>query len=222
VNIGIIGSGRIGRTAARLFARAGHDVLISFSRDPARLASLANTLGVRSGTPRDAATFGDPVVMLTVPWTLIDTALEQAGPLDGKVVIDTTNHFGPRGVEKLPEGRTAAQVNAARLPRARLVKAFNTLTAGFQAEAANRVGDSKVVIFYCGDDGDAKAMVARIIEEMGFVPVEVGGLSEATPMEAPRRPGAVYGEEYRLADAEAYLNAIRRGQPPPPLPNYYG
>jgi predicted dinucleotide-binding enzyme len=107
------------------------------------------------------------------------------------------------------------------MPGARLVKAFNTLTAGFQAESANRAGDSKVVIFHCGDDPDAKAVVARLIQEMGFAPVDVGRLADATPMEAPRRPGAVYGEEYRLPDALAYLEAIRRGQPPPPLPDYY-
>jgi predicted dinucleotide-binding enzyme len=221
VQIGIIGSGRIGRTAARLFARAGHDVLISFSRDPAKLASIAAALGrgVRSGTPREAASFG-PVVMLTVPWTLIGLALEQAGSLDGKIVIDTTNQFGPRGLEQLPEGRTAAQVNAARMPGGRLVKAFNTLTAGFQGEAADRVGDRRVVLFYSGDDQEAKALVARLIEDIGFVPVDVGRLSDAAPMEAPRRPGAVYGEEYRKADAAAYLEAIRGNRPPPPLPRY--
>jgi predicted dinucleotide-binding enzyme len=222
VRIGIIGSGRIGRNAARLFARAHHDVVISFTRDLARLASMAAALGpgVRSGTPAEAAAFGN-VVMLTVPWTLIDMALQQAGSLEGKIVIDTTNQFGPRGLERLPEGRTAAEVNAARMPGARLVKAFNTLTAGFQGEAADRTGETRVVMFYCGDDAEAKSAVANLIEEIGFVPVDLGGLADAAPMEAPRRVGAVYGEEYRLQDALAYLEALRRNVAPPPLRNYY-
>ena len=77
--------------------------------------------------------------MLSVSWTLIDEVLAQAGPLDGKIVIDTTNQFGREGWEDLGE-RTAAQVNAARMPGARYTKAFNTLTSGFQAQAAGRTG----------------------------------------------------------------------------------
>jgi predicted dinucleotide-binding enzyme len=110
MKIGVIGAGRIGGNAGRLFAAAGHDVLLSFSRDPDRLAEQAAGLGGRasSGRPRDAAQFGD-VVMLSVPWPAIPDALEQAGPLDGKIVIDTTNQFGPGGVQPLPGGVTAAQ-----------------------------------------------------------------------------------------------------------------
>ena len=131
MRIGVIGAGRIGGNAARLFAQAGHEVLVSFSRDPQKLDALAAEIGGRAGTPREAVAFGE-VVMLSVSWTLIDDVLAQAGPLDGKIVIDTTNQFGREGWEDLGE-RTAAQVNAARMPGARYTKAFNTLTSGFQA-----------------------------------------------------------------------------------------
>jgi len=95
------------------------------------------------------------------------------------------------------------------MPGARLVKAFNTLTAGFQAEAAGRAGADRVVIFLCGDDADAKATVASLIDDAGFVPVDLGGLADAAPMEAPRRPDAVYGEEYHETEARAFADRYR-------------
>ncbi len=204
----MVGAGRIGGNAARLSAVAGHQVMVSFSRDESRLRALAEDIGGRSGAPREAAEFGE-VVMLSVPWPLIDDILGQIGPLDGKVVIDTTNHFGRGGLEALPEGMTAAQLNQRRMPGARLVKAYNTLTAGFQAEAAGRTGPDRVVIFMCGDDTDAKATVARLIDDSGFTPVDLGGLADAAPMEPPRRPGAVYGEEYHEDEARAFVESIR-------------
>ena len=222
MKIGVIGAGRIGGNAARLFAAAGHDVLLSFSRDPDRLAGQAAAMGERasSGSARDAAQFGD-VVMLSVPWPSIPGALEQAGPLDGKIVIDTTNQFGPGGAQPLPGGVTAAQYNQQRMPGARLVKSFNTLTAGFQASQAGRTpAEKRVVLFLCGDDEKAKQVVTGLIEDAGFAPADLGRLADAGPMEAPRRPGSVYGEEYRPADARAAAEALRAGRPIPPAPVY--
>src|SRR3954447_21817859 len=193
VRIGVIGAGRIGGNAARLFAKAGHEVLVSFSRDQAKLEALAAEIAGRAGTPREAVQFGE-VVMLSVSWTLIDDVLADAGPFDGKVVIDTTNQFGREGRADLG-GRTAAQVNAARMPGARYTKAFNTLTSAFQAEAAGRTGPDRVVMFLCGDDEEAKGIVSGLIDDAGFTPVDMGGIADAAPMEAPRREGAVYGEE---------------------------
>jgi hypothetical protein len=97
------------------------------------------------------------------------------------------------------EGQTAAAFNAARMPGARYTKSFNTLTSGFQAEAAGRGGDERVVQWLCGDDPAAKEVVAGLIEDAGFVPLDLGGTAGCAVMEAPRRPGGVYGEEYRLA-----------------------
>ncbi|MGZ8633800.1 MAG: NADPH-dependent F420 reductase, partial [Solirubrobacteraceae bacterium] len=104
MRIGVIGAGRIGGNAARLFARAGHEVLVSFSRDAEKLEALAAEIGGRAGTPHDAVAFGE-VVMLSVSWTLIDEVLAAAGPLDAKIVVDTTNQFGRDGWEDLG-GRT--------------------------------------------------------------------------------------------------------------------
>jgi predicted dinucleotide-binding enzyme len=221
MRIGVIGAGRIGGNAARLLAAAGHEVLLSFSRDPDRLRAEADEIGERAsvGDVAEAAAFGD-VVLFSVPWRLIDDVLEAAGSLDGKVVIDTTNQYGAGGLEALPEGRTAAQLNQRRMPGARLVKAFNTLTSGFQASAAGRFADRRAVMFMAGDDADAKATVAGLIEDAGFAPADVGGLADAAVMEAPRREGAVYGEEYRPAEAADVVEALRAGRPIPPTPQY--
>jgi 8-hydroxy-5-deazaflavin:NADPH oxidoreductase len=222
MKIGVIGAGRIGGNAARLFAAAGHDVLLSFSRDPDRLEEQAAAIGehASTGSARDAAQFGD-VVVLSVPWPAISEALEQAGPLDGKIVIDTTNQFGPGGAQRLPGSVTAAQYNQQRMPGARLVKSFNTLTSAFQASQAGRTPpENRVVLFLCGDDAKAKEVVAGLIEDAGFAPADLGGLADAAPMEAPRRPGSVYGEEYRPADARAVAEALRAGRPIPPTPVY--
>jgi 8-hydroxy-5-deazaflavin:NADPH oxidoreductase len=207
MRIGIVGAGRIGANAARLFAKAGHDVVLSFSRDQDKLAALAAELGGRVGSPREAVEASE-VVLFSVPWRLIDDVLEQTGPLDGRIVIDTTNQFGAGGVEDLG-GRTAAQVNAARMPGARYTKAFNTMTSGFQAESAGRTGPDRVVMFLCGDDEEAKRIVAGLIDDAGFTPIDMGGTADAAPMEAPMRPGAVYGEELHEDEARAFVERLR-------------
>jgi 8-hydroxy-5-deazaflavin:NADPH oxidoreductase len=218
VRIGVIGAGRIGGGAARLLARAGHELLLSFSRDEERLRAQAQDIGARAGTPAEAAAFGD-IVIIAVPWPALDEAVAQAGSLDGKVVIDTTNPFGAGGWE-IPEGRTSTQVNQERIPGAKVVKSFNTLTAGFQLQAAGRTGAERVAMFLAGDDADAKALVAGLIDEAGFDPVDVGSAAESEILEAPRRAGAVYGEEYRLAEAREAVAAARAGRPIPPPPQY--
>ena len=219
MNVGIIGAGRIGGGIAGQLAAAGHQVLLSFSRDQASLEKLAGQIGAgaSTGSPADAVAFGD-VVVISVPWNALPLALEQAGPLTGKIVIDTTNQFG---APPLPgEGQTAAAFNADRMPGARYTKSFNTLTSGFQAIAAGRTGDKRVVQWLCGDDPGAKQVVAGLIKDAGFAPVDLGGTAGCAVMEAPRRPGAVYGEEYRLADAMAVVEAVRASRPIPPAPAY--
>jgi predicted dinucleotide-binding enzyme len=183
MRIGVIGSGHIGGNCARQAVKAGHEVMVSFARNPANLEALA-----------------------------------QAGDLTGKVVIDTTNQFGS-GPKPEP-GQTAAAFNAQRMPGARYVKSFNTLTAGFQEQAAGRNALDRVVQWVCGDDPAAKSLVAGLIEDMGYLPVDLGSTQTCGVMEAPRRPGALYGEEYRAADAQAVADAVRDSRPIPPTPTY--
>ncbi|HEX3278444.1 MAG TPA: NAD(P)-binding domain-containing protein [Thermoleophilaceae bacterium] len=218
MRIGVIGAGRIGGGAARLLARAGHELLLSYSRDPDKLRAQAEEIGAQAGTPAEAAAFGD-VVILAVPWPAIDDAVAQAGSLDGRIVIDTTNPFGAGGWQ-VPEGRTTTQVNQERLAGAHVVKSFNTLTAAFQQEAAGRTGEKRVAMFLAGDDAEAKRVVAGLIDDAGFDPVDAGTAAQSSILEAPRREGAVYGEEYRKAEALAAVEAAQAGRPIPPTPVY--
>ena len=215
MHIAIVGAGRIGGTAARSWSRAGHDVLISFSRHPDQLAARATELGdhVTAAAPAHAVAEAD-VVMLAVPWDAIDQALAEAGPLAGRVVIDTTNRFGAA------PGPQDGQFNSARMPGASYVRAFNTLTSSFQADASRRRGDERAVLFLCGDYPAAKRTVSTLIEDAGFAAVDLGSNADAAVMEAPRRPGSVYGEEYRLPEALAVVEALGRGQAIPPTPRY--
>lgn len=218
MRIGIIGAGRIGGGIARQLVAAGHEVHVSFSRNPASLQQAADALGshATAGTPAESVAFGD-VVVISVPWSALPDAIGQAGSLEAVVVVDTTNQFGE---PMPPNGQTAAQFNAERMKGSRYTKSFNTLTSAFQAEAAGRRGHDRVVQWLCGDDAEAKILVSSLITDCGFVPFDLGGTAACAVMEAPRRPGAVYGEEYRAADAPAVVEAVRTGKPIPPAPVY--
>jgi 8-hydroxy-5-deazaflavin:NADPH oxidoreductase len=217
MNIAVIGAGRIGGNIARRFALAGHEVTVTFARNAAALRALADEIGARVSSVPDAVAAAD-VVVISVPWGVLPEALKQAGSLEGKIVVDTTNQYGAG--PKPAEDETAAAFNRARMPGARYTKSFNTLTSTFQAEVAERPARSKVVQWLCGDDDEAKAVVAGLIEQAGYVPVDLGGTEGCAVMEAPRRPGAVYGEEYRRADAEVVAAAVRAGREIPPTPTY--
>jgi 8-hydroxy-5-deazaflavin:NADPH oxidoreductase len=218
MRIGIVGAGRIGGNCATQFAKGGHEVKLS-GRDPSKLEPLAAELGEAAsvGSPAEAAEFGE-VVVFAVPWDGFDDAVAAAGSLDGKIVIDTTNQYG--SPEMPADGETGATFHAGRVDGARYTKSFNTLTSAFQAEVAFRPEADRVVQWVCGDDEEAKKVVMGLIADAGYAPVDVGSNADAAVMEAPRRLGAVYGEEYRLPDAEKVVEAARAGQEIPPPPSY--
>jgi 8-hydroxy-5-deazaflavin:NADPH oxidoreductase len=204
LRVGIVGAGRIGGNLGIQLGRRGHEILFSFSRDEDRLRELAGEAGQRSGTPREAVEFGD-VVILAVPWAAIGEALEQMGPLDGRVVIDTTNQFGAGGIEDL--GSTAAEHNAGRMPGASVAKAFNTFTAQFQRRVGDGEEQGEVPMFFASEDEAARAVTPRLISDCNFVPVDMGGWAQVALMEAPRRDGAVYGEAYSVDAARSIAKA---------------
>jgi predicted dinucleotide-binding enzyme len=218
MRIGIVGAGRIGGNCATQFAKGGHEVKLS-GRDMAKLEPLAAEIGEAAsiGTPAEAVEFGE-VVVFAVPWDGFDDAVSAVGSLDGKIVIDTTNQYGSS--EMPADGETGASFHAARVPGARYTKSFNTLTSAFQAEAAFRPDADRVVQWLCGDDAVAKSVVMGLISDAGYAPVDIGRNADAAVMEAPRRPGAVYGEEYRLPEAEKVVDAVKAGAEIPPAPVY--
>jgi 8-hydroxy-5-deazaflavin:NADPH oxidoreductase len=208
--IGVIGAGHIGGNLARLLAAAGHDVMVGFSRDATALAALADRVGARVGTPAEVAAHGE-IVVLSVPWSVVDGALAAAGDLTGRIVIDTTNQFGRVdgrfGALDLG-GVSGAAHNAAKAPGARWVKAFNTLTAGFQASAAGRTGPDRVVVFYATDADDTVPVVERLVNDAGFDPVRTGTLARTdVGHQEPR--GDLYGEEFHHDEAVAAVARLR-------------
>jgi 8-hydroxy-5-deazaflavin:NADPH oxidoreductase len=195
MRVGILGSGRIGSNVGERLARAGHEVVFSGSRSAQKLEALARGLPRASAaSPPEAVAMTDAIVF-AVPWAQIDGVLRQAGPLGGRIVIDTTNQFGPGGVESL-NGVSALVTNARRMPGARVAKGFNTYTSGFQRDVGEGRPAGAFAMFFTSLDESAVDTTASIIADCNFVPVllepAVVGL-----MEAPRRPGAVYGEAYR-------------------------
>jgi 8-hydroxy-5-deazaflavin:NADPH oxidoreductase len=190
----MVGAGRIGGNLATQWARRGHDVLLSFKRDPAELAAMADTIGARWGSVGDAAGHGD-VIVVSVPWPTLDAVAKDVHPGD-KVLIDTTNQYAAGGVTNDFSESSAAEHNAHRFATSRLIKAFNTYTSGFQAEVGDGRHAKPVAMFFGGEDDAAKEVAATLVRDAGFEPVDLGGWVTISLLEAPSRPGAVYGEEY--------------------------
>jgi predicted dinucleotide-binding enzyme len=192
MRIGVIGAGMIGSTVAKLWVDAGHEVRLA-SRHPEELQPLVQKLGkgASAGTPRDAAAFGE-VVMLTVPLKAIpDLARDLAPLLTGKVVLDTGNAYEQRDGERAQEAtrhpRGSAGWAAAMFPGARWVKAFNTVYYKVLESEAHRKGD-QVGIPLSGDDKEALEVAARLVRDAGFDPVSVGDLSRGREFEPNTRP----------------------------------
>jgi predicted dinucleotide-binding enzyme len=181
LKIGIIGAGRIGGTLASLWAKAGHEVFVS-SRHPEQLQELARSLGPRgrAGTPREAAAFGE-VVLVSVPYkALPDLGRDLAKELAGKVVLDTCNPYPERDGEMANEVRKKGTGVASPgfLPGVRLVRAFNAISHKNLRSEAHRAGEP-VGIPLAADDQQALAVAARLVLDAGFEPVVVGPLASA-------------------------------------------
>jgi 8-hydroxy-5-deazaflavin:NADPH oxidoreductase len=188
--IGIIGAGHIGGALAKLWVAAGHEVLMS-SRHPEELQALAQSLGpkARVGTPREAALFGD-VVLVSVPYKALPEIGQQLkSELAGKVVLDTCNPYperdGPMAVEVRKQGTGVASPQF--LPGVRLVRAFNAIGWRDLEHEAHRKGDP-VAIPLAGDDPQALALAQRLVTDAGFTPVVVGPLSRAREFDVGTMP----------------------------------
>jgi predicted dinucleotide-binding enzyme len=173
MNIGIVGSGEIGRTLGRLWARAGHRVYFSFSHDKRKLEDLARECGgdCRAVTPYDAVRCSE-IVLFAVPWNAIDEAIKQIGRFEGQVVIDATNPIAGGQVQRFDENDSSSESVARKLENAKVIKAFNTLS---DEVLWNRSGKG-LVIFVAGDFPVMKTKVGELIKDAGFVPFDVGPL----------------------------------------------
>jgi 8-hydroxy-5-deazaflavin:NADPH oxidoreductase len=191
MRIGIIGAGHIGGTLARAFVHAHHEVAISNSRAPATLEALADELGprARAVTAAEAAEFGD-VVVVSVPFGRYREL--PAESFDGTVVIDTNNyypqrdgHFGELDSDRI----TSSELLQAHLPGARVIKAFNAIRWDHLRDDGRPAGDpQRIGIPISGDDESAKRIVAELIEQIGFDPVDAGTLAVGGRKHQPGSP----------------------------------
>ncbi|MBV8405890.1 MAG: NADPH-dependent F420 reductase [Gammaproteobacteria bacterium] len=181
LKIGIIGTGHIGGALASLWVAAGHEVLMS-SRHPEELQALAHSLGPRAhvGTPREAAQFGE-VVLISVPYGATpQVGKDLKSELAGKVVLDTGNPYPERDGQMAVEARRKGTgvASAEFLPGVRLVRAFNAINSGDLRSEAHRKGQP-IAIPLAGDDAEALKVAEALVRDAGFAPVVVGPLAKA-------------------------------------------
>ena len=168
MKIAVIGAGRVGSTVGRLWHAAGHDVTFT-ARHATRPQVLAAELGERghAASVADAVAAAE-VVLVAVPGPAVTDVLQAAGPIDGRVMIDAANSFGQEQVTL----RSLADA----FPRARWVRAFNSLSVGVMADDNHR--QPPWVLFLSGDQ-QAKPAVAQLIRDAGFDPVDLGGIDDS-------------------------------------------
>ena len=186
MRIGILGSGLMGGTLGTLFARAGHDVVFSYSRSRNKLDELARKAGpnAHAGTPREAARDAD-AILLAVHWSRVDDALQQAGELSHQVIITCSLPMNDDDAALLvAHTSSGAEELSRKVPGAAVVSAFGTvpsevLFAVFEA----RDRGTHPSLVYCGDDEHAKSVAVRLIRDVGFDPVDAGPLRIARYLE---------------------------------------
>jgi len=165
-NIGIIGNGSVGSALARGLTRVGHEVR-AVGNDPAAV--------------RDTAAWAS-LVILAMPFSAVDDVLAEAGgALEGKTVVDVTNVLGPDMSFALGFTTSGAEELQRKAPKARVVKAFNTVFARHMD--TGRLGDQPLTAFAAGDDADAKASVLELARAIGFDAVDAGPLRNARFLE---------------------------------------
>ena len=175
--IGVIGSGNVGSAIGRSWIKSGHEVMFS-SRNLDHDKALASKLGAkaRAGSPAEAAAFGE-AVLIAVPYgSLPELGKSLGSALKGKVVIDACNPFPARDGEIATRARErgAGITSAELLPGARIVRAFNAIGAARMGSAIDSPG--KVGMPIAGDDEQAIALASRLIRDVGYDPVLIGGL----------------------------------------------
>ena len=186
MRVGILGSGLMGGKLGTLFARAGHDVIFSYSRSKEKLNRLARDAGAkaRAGSPKEAVQNAD-AVLLGVHWSRMDDVLNQAGDLSGKVIVTCSLPMDAGNTDLVvAHTSSGAEQLAKKISGAKVVVAFNTIPSevlfGVFEARGNAMRPSMV---YCGDTAAGKRIASQLIQDVGFDPVDAGSLQMARYME---------------------------------------
>jgi predicted dinucleotide-binding enzyme len=186
MRIGILGAGLMGGKLGTIFARAGHEVVFSYARSRDKLETLASEAGrsALAGTPAEAARHAD-ALLLAVHWSRVDDVLRQAGNLSGKPLLTCSLPMNADDTELVvAHTSSGAEELARKASGARVVSAFGTVPSEvlFGVYAARR-RKQRPALVYAGDDPDANATAAKLIQDAGFDPVDAGPLHVARFLE---------------------------------------
>jgi predicted dinucleotide-binding enzyme len=210
--IGLIGSGHIGSTVARLAVDAGHDVVLSNSRGPETLQALVDELGprARAATAAEAAEAGD-LVVVTVPLKAVEGAPVEA--LRGKVVIDTSNYYPQRDgrIAALDDGSTTTSgLVQSLLPGASVVKGFNNINYRHLASLQRPAGSpERTALPIAGDDAEAKGRVADFLDSIGYDAYDAGSLADSWRFDVGT---PAYGRPYNSDTSGAFPPPVDSGR----------
>lgn len=211
MKIGIIGAGNIGGALTRRFRQLGHEVFVANSRGPETLSSLAKETGAKPVTVREAAHAGE-VVIVTIPERNIPNLPKGLFADIGKdvAVVDTGNYYPQQRdgkIEGIENGMTESRWVESQLGHP-VIKAFNNIYAQHLLERGKPAGTKgRIALPVAGDDDHAKTVVMRLIDELGFDPVDAGGLDESWRQQ-PATP--VYATDH---DAEGVRRALAEALP---------
>lgn len=202
MKIGVIGAGWLGGTVAKLWVKAGHEVMFS-SRHPERFDSLIGELGrnASAGTVAQAAAYGD-IVLIAVPYrALAGIAKTVGGVLDGKIVIDACNPYpGGDPAELIDEAgtRSVGLMTAERFPDVRLVRGFSSVDATEIEASGTGSRREPLAIPLISDDAAALDVAQQLVRDAGCTPIVVGGLGDGRSFQRG-------GPAFRLHVGEAEL-----------------
>src|SRR5512133_2987720 len=211
MRIGIIGAGNIGGNLTRRFRELGHEVFVANSRGPQSLAGLAQETGAKPVTVSEAARSGEAVIVTIPERNIPDLPKKLFAELgDNVVVVDTGNYY-PRQrdgkIREIEEGMTESRWVERQLGHP-VIKAFNNIYAQHLLEGGKPAGSpGRIALPVAGDDARAKDVVMRLIDELGFEPVNAGGLDESWRQQ-PATP--VYAADF---DAEGVRRALAQASP---------
>jgi 8-hydroxy-5-deazaflavin:NADPH oxidoreductase len=184
MNIGIIGSGNMGGSLAKLWAEKGHKILLT-STSPEQTAQVAKSIGenVSTGSTADAVSYGD-VVVFAFPYESLNDVISKGGSFKNKIVIDLINPLTPdiKGL-LLGFSTSASEEIEKRIPEAKVVKAFNTISAPVVKSGKIKFNGVAPDVYFCGNDEESKGVVMNLIQDIGFEAIDSGPLTNARYLE---------------------------------------
>jgi 8-hydroxy-5-deazaflavin:NADPH oxidoreductase len=209
MKISVIGAGNIGGNLARLLVKAGHEVALANSRGPASLKSFVDELGnkLHPVDLENAIGYSD-IIILAVHWRIIDS-LPVFNKVNGKIIVDTTNPYKDDGsFYDLGDDISSSKV-IKHFPGGTIVKAFNTIWFKHLAETGNikLPVEERRVIPLAGDDAGAKLKISKLIQEIGFGPLDTGTLKEGSKLQGVQ--GILYNRELTVKEAASIIRELK-------------